>query len=56
MVGKPAKESSEVTKVMTSKFTQNSTPLIAEYKYDGERSQVHYSDNKLSFFSRQFDL
>jgi len=52
MVGKPAKDTSEVTKVMTSKFTQGQTPLIAEYKYDGERSQVHFSDNKLSMFSR----
>lgn len=46
MLAKPTKAISEVLdRFEGKKFT-------CEYKYDGERAQVHYSDGKLSVFSR----
>lgn len=46
MLAKPTKAISEVLdRFEGKKFT-------CEYKYDGERAQVHYSNGKLSVFSR----
>lgn len=46
MLAKPTKAISEVLdRFEGKKFT-------CEYKYDGERAQVHYYDGKLSVFSR----
>jgi hypothetical protein len=38
MVGRAAKEPSEITKIMGKHYKKGSSKLVAEHKYDGERS------------------
>eukprot|EP00347_Sterkiella_histriomuscorum_P002971 403366097 len=55
MLGRPAKDFEEVLK-LTSKFRKNQDDyLLAEYKYDGERTQIHFDGEKVMMYSRNFD-
>lgn len=35
--------------------TPDTIDLIAEVKYDGERTQVHYQNGQVNLFSRNFE-
>lgn len=58
MLGRPAKTFQEFYK-LTKKFRREKDDyIIAEYKYDGERTQIHFdatSTTGVSLFSRNFD-
>lgn len=54
MVGRPVKNAAEALKTLTKK-SETHADLIAEIKYDGERTQIHYQNGKINLFSRNFD-
>ena len=53
MTGKPAKDAADLLKSLSKKVDR--AKLVADYKYDGERTQIHWDKNKLSMFSRSCD-
>jgi ATP-dependent DNA ligase len=54
MLGRPAKNPAHVLETLNKKVDQSR--LCADFKYDGERTQIHYcADGKLSLFSRNCD-
>lgn len=53
MIGRAAKNPQDVLESLNKKVNQKN--LIAEYKYDGERTQIHWDRAKLSMFSRNCD-
>lgn len=46
MLGKPCKSLKEIVAAMRGQ------PFVADYKYDGQRAQVHLSDGEVRVFSR----
>lgn len=54
MLGKPARDSEEVLKLL-KKYIDGEGELVAEYKYDGERTQIHFDGEQVNMFSRNFD-
>ena len=58
MVGRAAKDAQDVLKVLGKDI--NRSNLVADFKYDGERTQLHYSHQRsgtlLKMFSRACDL
>lgn len=40
MTGKPSKDAADVLKSLSKKV--NRGRLVADYKYDGERTQIHW--------------
>ena len=57
MVGRAAKDAEDVLKVLGKKVDRSR--LVADFKYDGERTQLHVqrqpSGPSLKMFSRAFD-
>ena len=53
MAGKAAKSPGEVLKNLNAKV--DTSRLTVEYKYDGERTQLHWHGGELSMFSRNCD-
>ena len=53
MTGKPAKDAADLLKSLSKKVDR--AKLVADYKYDGERTQIHWDQDKLSMFSRSCD-
>jgi len=60
MVGRAGKSASNVIETLGKNIDKQR--LIADYKYDGERTQIHSyrsklgsKDRRLSLFSRNFD-
>ena len=58
MLGRAARDAQDVIKVLGKKTNQ--ACLSADFKYDGERTQMHYhqtaSGTPLKLFSRNFEL
>ena len=52
MVGRPFKSAAEV---LTHFSKRGPVDLVAEIKYDGERTQIHYENGEVNLFSRNFD-
>ena len=50
MVGRAVKNASEVVEKLAPK--EQLPDLIAEIKYDGERTQIHYNKGEINLFSR----
>ena len=55
MLGKPAKDPKEALKNL-KKFLSDDAMILAEYKYDGERTQIHFDGNTVNLYSRNFDV
>ena len=54
MLANPIKDLSEAFTRFGKENTEENTRFVAEYKYDGERVQVHMSENgKVHLFSRR---
>jgi ATP-dependent DNA ligase len=53
MTGKPAKDAADLIKSLSKKVDRGK--LTADYKYDGERTQIHWDQTSLSMFSRSCD-
>ena len=53
MAGKAAKSPADVLLNLNAKVDRNR--LTAEFKYDGERTQLHWHEGELSMFSRNCD-
>lgn len=52
MVGRPFKSAAEVLAHFSKR---GPIDLIAEIKYDGERTQIHYENGEVNLFSRNFE-
>jgi ATP-dependent DNA ligase len=53
MLGRPAKSAKDVLASLHKSVALDR--LVAEFKYDGERTQIHYSGGKVKLFSRNCD-
>ena len=52
MLGRAARNVDEAFEMLAK---SGPVDIIAEIKYDGERTQVHYSKGKVNLFSRNFE-
>ncbi len=53
MIGKPAKDPTDLLSQLSKKIDRKQ--LIAEFKYDGERTQLHWDKKTLKMYSRSCD-
>ena len=56
MLGRSAKNFSDLTKFVTLNKKLTDKRVLCEYKYDGERSQIHFDGSSVNLFSRGFEI
>ncbi|CAI2384407.1 unnamed protein product [Moneuplotes crassus] len=56
MLGRSAKTFKDLTKFITDAKKVTDKRALSEYKYDGERSQIHYDGEKINMFSRGHEI
>lgn len=56
MLGRAAKNFSDLDKLVLKSKKIKDKRVLAEFKYDGERCQFHFSNNTVKLFSRGFEI
>lgn len=56
MLGRSAKKFSDLEKFVINNKKFEDKRVLAEYKYDGERCQLHYDGKRINLYSRGYEI